>query len=58
MKLAVENYCWLGQRQMIAGLGLAETTPGSLIMALQFVGYVAAWQNPGELSSSPRGLLV
>ena len=34
---------------MMAGLGLAETTPGPLIMVLQFVGFVAAWQNPGDL---------
>jgi chromate transporter len=30
----------------MAGLGLAETTPGPLIMVLQFVGFIAAWQNP------------
>ncbi len=48
-QMAVEHYGWLGQRQMIAGLGLAETTPGPLIMVLQFVGFVAAWQNPGGL---------
>ena len=35
---------------MMAGLGLAETTPGPLIMVLQFVGFVAAWQHPGDLS--------
>jgi chromate transporter len=34
---------------MMAGLGLAETTPGPLIMVLQFVGFVAAWQHPGSL---------
>jgi len=48
-QMAVEHYGWLGQRQMMAGLGLAETTPGPLIMVLQFVGFVAAWQNPGDL---------
>jgi chromate transporter len=47
--MAVEHYGWLQQRQMMAGLGLAETTPGPLIMVLQFVGFVAAWQHPGEL---------
>ena len=47
--MAVEHYGWLQQRQMMAGLGLAETTPGPLIMVLQFVGFVAAWQNPGTL---------
>jgi chromate transporter len=49
-QMAVEHHGWLGQRQMMAGLGLAETTPGPLIMVLQFVGFVAAWQNPGELA--------
>ena len=49
-QMAVERYLWLGDGQMMAGLGLAETTPGPLIMVLQFVGFVAAWQNPGDLS--------
>jgi chromate transporter len=48
-QMAVEHHGWLGQRQMMAGLGLAESTPGPLIMVLQFVGFVAAWQNPGGL---------
>ena len=48
-QMAVEHYGWLGQRQMMAGLGLAETTPGPLIMVLQFVGFVAGWQQPGNL---------
>jgi len=48
-QMAVEHYGWLTQRQMMAGLGLAETTPGPLIMVLQFVGFVAAWQHPGDL---------
>ena len=49
-QMAVERYLWLGDGQMMAGLGLAETTPGPLIMVLQFVGFVAAWQHPGDLS--------
>lgn len=56
-QMAVEHHGWLGQRQMMAGLGLAETTPGPLIMVLQFVGFVAAWQNPGELSPLAAGAL-
>lgn len=39
---AVETYGWLQPRQMMDGLGLAETTPGPLIMVLQFVGFIAA----------------
>ena len=48
-QMAVEKFGWLAQRQMMVGLGLAETTPGPLIMVLQFVGFVAAWQRPGDL---------
>ncbi len=47
---AVENYGWLSQPQMMAGLGLAETTPGPLIMVLQFVGFVGGWQHPDTLT--------
>jgi chromate transporter len=46
-KEAVENYHWLQPSQMLDGLGLAETTPGPLIMVLQFVGFVGAWHNSG-----------
>jgi chromate transporter len=47
---AVEAYGWLSPTQMMAGLGLAETTPGPLIMVLQFVGFVGGWQHPGGLT--------
>ena len=40
---AVEVHGWLTGPQMIDGLGLAETTPGPLILVLQFVGFLAAW---------------
>jgi chromate transporter len=56
-QMAVEKFGWLAQTQMMAGLGLAETTPGPLIMVLQFVGFVAAWQNPGDLSPLMAGTL-
>jgi chromate transporter len=46
---AVENYHWLTAGQMLDGLGLAETTPGPLIMVLQFVGFLGAWNQPGNL---------
>jgi chromate transporter len=46
---AVENYGWLDAGQMLDGLGLAETTPGPLIMVLQFVGFLGGWQHPGAL---------
>jgi len=41
---AVEQYHWLSAGQMLTGLGLAETTPGPLILVLQFVGFLAAAQ--------------
>ncbi len=43
---AMNHYGWLKPGQMMDGLGLAETTPGPLIMVVQFVGFVGAWQNP------------
>ena len=45
---AVEDYHWLSAGQMLDGLGLAETTPGPLIMVLQFVGFLGAWHHPGN----------
>lgn len=47
---AVETHAWLSHEQMMAGLALAETTPGPLIMVLQFAGFVGGWQHPGTLS--------
>ncbi len=47
---AVENYGWLSHAQMMSGLGFAETTPGPLIMVLQFVGFLGGWQHPGALA--------
>ncbi|NOS98999.1 MAG: chromate efflux transporter [Phycisphaerales bacterium] len=47
---AVDHYAWLGTGQMMDGLGLAETTPGPLIMVVQFVGFLGAWNHPGHLS--------
>ncbi len=47
---AIDRYGWVTPGQMIDGLALAETTPGPLIMVLQFVGFVGAWQQPGGLS--------
>jgi chromate transporter len=39
---AVEGFGWLTPTQMVDGLGLAETTPGPLVLVLQFVGFLAA----------------
>ncbi|HLL27127.1 MAG TPA: chromate efflux transporter [Xanthobacteraceae bacterium] len=46
---AVEHYHWLQPGEMLDGLGMAETTPGPLIMVLQFVGFMAAFRDPGDL---------
>jgi chromate transporter len=54
---AVEHYHWLGPREMLDGLGMAETTPGPLIMVLQFVGFMAAYRDPGTLSPMVAGTL-
>ena len=54
---AVENYHWLSAREMLDGLGMAETTPGPLIMVLQFVGFMGAYRNPGMLSPLLAGTL-
>jgi chromate transporter len=47
---ALQNFGWLKPGQMMDGLGLAETTPGPLIMVLQFVGFMGGWTHPGSLS--------
>jgi chromate transporter len=46
---AVENYGWLKPGEMLDGLGLAETTPGPLIMVTQFVGFLGAYRSPEGL---------
>jgi chromate transporter len=47
---AVQHYGWLKPGEMLDGLGMAETTPGPLIMVLQFVGFMAAFRHPEPLS--------
>jgi chromate transporter len=47
---AVQNHHWLSAGEMLDGLGLAETTPGPLIMVLQFVGFMGGWHHPGSLT--------
>ena len=54
---AVENYGWLKPGEMLDGLGMAETTPGPLIMVLQFVGFMAAYRDPGVVSPMLAGTL-
>src|SRR3954451_11087314 len=47
---AVQVYRWLSPGEMITGLALAETTPGPLIMVVQFVAFVGAYNDPGHLN--------
>jgi chromate transporter len=54
---AVETYGWLAPGEMLDGLGMAETTPGPLIMVLQFVGFLAAYRDPGALHPMLAGAL-
>ena len=54
---AVATYGWLQPGEMLDGLGLAETTPGPLIMVLQFIGFLAAHRNPGTLDPMLAGAL-
>jgi chromate transporter len=54
---SVEHYHWLRPGEMLDGLGMAETTPGPLIMVLQFVGFLAAYRAPGGFSPLMAGTL-
>jgi chromate transporter len=54
---AVQTYHWLTPTEMLDGLGLAETTPGPLIMVTQFVGFLGAYRNPGTLPPLIAGTL-
>lgn len=54
---AVESFGWLAPGEMVDGLGLAETTPGPLILVLQFVGFLAAFRQSGSLSPLLAGSL-
>ena len=54
---AVEGYGWLRPGEMLDGLGMAETTPGPLIMVLEFVGFMAAYRDPGMLTPWVAGTL-
>jgi chromate transporter len=55
---AVQNYHWVTPTQMLDGLGLAESTPGPLIMVVQFVGFLAAYQASGIGHPLAAGVLA
>lgn len=54
---AVNGFGWLSAREMADGLGLAETTPGPLIMVTQFVGYLAAFRTPEPFTPLVAGII-
>ena len=53
----VGHYGWISAGEMLDGLGMAETTPGPLIMVTQFVGFMGAYHNPGVLDPMMAGCL-
>ncbi|HEV8384082.1 MAG TPA: chromate efflux transporter [Candidatus Acidoferrales bacterium] len=59
--VAVNHFHWLNAHQMVEGLGLAETTPGPLIMVTQYVGFLGAWNfhgAHGPLANAILGALI
>jgi chromate transporter len=56
--VAVNHYGWLTADQMVQGLGLAESTPGPLIMVTEYVGFIGAYNAPGPFSPLLYGTLV
>jgi len=52
---AVETYGWLKPGEMLEGLGLAETTPGPLILVTQFIGFLAGYRHPGGWAPMAAG---
>jgi len=54
---AVTGYGWLTQSQAVDGLALAETTPGPLIMVLQFIGFMAGWNQPQGLTPALSAII-
>ena len=54
---AAGSFGWITHGQAVDGLALAETTPGPLIMVLQFVGFMAGWNNPGDMNPAVSGVI-
>ncbi|MFC4063624.1 chromate efflux transporter [Actinoplanes subglobosus] len=55
---AVEHYAWLSAGDMVRGLALAESTPGPLIMVVQFVAFLGAYHHPGSLDPWVAGVVA
>jgi chromate transporter len=56
-EVAVNDYGWLTADQMVQGLGLAESTPGPLIMVTEYVGFIGAYNDPGPFAPLLYGTL-
>jgi chromate transporter len=54
----VQNLGWVTAQQSVAGLALAETTPGPLVIVLQFMGFMAGWNNPAPLEPATAAILA
>jgi chromate transporter len=54
----VQDLGWLTAEQSVAGLALAETTPGPLVIVLQFMGFMAGWNQPGPLDPTAAAILA
>jgi chromate transporter len=54
----VDRFAWVTAEQSVAGLALAETTPGPLVIVLQFMGFMAGWNEPGPLAPLGSALLA
>jgi len=57
LQAAVESHGWITHAQALDGLALAETTPGPLIMVLQFVGFMASWNHPEGMARAAGAVL-
>ncbi|TYC60621.1 chromate efflux transporter [Rhodobacterales bacterium] len=57
-QVAVEGKGWLSAGEMLDGLGLAETTPGPLILVTQFVGFLGGWRDPAPFRPTTGALLA
>jgi chromate transporter len=53
----VDHLGWITAQQSVAGLALAETTPGPLVIVLQFMGFMTGWNQPGSLPQPLAALL-
>lgn len=54
----VDRLGWITAQQSVAGLALAETTPGPLVIVLQFLGFMTGWNQPGSLPAPVAALLA